>query len=85
VLVLVLVLDTVGEGPGPRRGQWGFGIFKTGSKERMLGMLGPSLGIGDESRVTHAIRRLKSGLEPEMQRLKEQLEKAFESGMPADT
>jgi hypothetical protein len=41
--------------------------------------------MGDESRVTHAIRWVKSGLEPEMQRLKEQLEKAFESGMPADT
>jgi hypothetical protein len=41
--------------------------------------------MGDESRVTQAIRRVKSGLGPEMQRLKEQLEKAFESGMPADT
>jgi hypothetical protein len=43
------------------------------------------LRMGDESRLTHAIRRVKSGLGPEMQRLKEQLEKAFESGMPADT
>jgi hypothetical protein len=41
--------------------------------------------MGDESRVTHAIRRVKSELEPEMQRLKEQLEKAFETGTLADT
>jgi hypothetical protein len=40
--------------------------------------------MGDESRVTHAIRQIKSRLEPKQQRLKEQLNKAFESGMPAD-
>jgi hypothetical protein len=41
--------------------------------------------MGDESRVTHAIRRVKRGLEPAMQHLKEQLDKAFESGLPTDT
>jgi glutathione S-transferase len=43
------------------------------------------LRMGDESRVTQAIRRVKRGLEPAMQHLKEQLDKAFESGRPTDT
>jgi hypothetical protein len=43
------------------------------------------LRMGDESRVTQAIRRVKRRLEPAMQHLKERLDKAFESGLPTDT
>jgi hypothetical protein len=43
------------------------------------------LRMGDESRVTQAIWRVKRGLDPAMQHLKEQLDKAFESGLPTDT
>jgi hypothetical protein len=43
------------------------------------------LTMGDESRVTHAIRRIKTGLDAEMQKQKEQLNQAFETGTLADT
>jgi hypothetical protein len=42
------------------------------------------LAMGDESRVTQAIRRIGSGAGPGVQRLKENLEKAYERGIPVE-
>jgi hypothetical protein len=42
------------------------------------------LGMGDESRVTHAIGWVKQEVEPEVKKLKKRLEEAYESKAPTE-
>ena len=51
----------------------------SGEAKRAHGEVSERLGMGDESRVTQAIGRLKRKGQPELERLKRRLEQVYEN------